>query len=52
MAKSGWLSTLATLLGIGASVATISQALKTCPCDGTSLSFKVRCPVCGHDHWL
>ena len=50
--KKNDLGVWASLFSILASLFTIYQAVKTCPCDGTPLSFKVRCQNCGHDHWF
>ena len=46
----GSLGVIAALLGIAASIVTILQAVKVCPCDGTRLSFRLACPNCGHVH--
>lgn len=52
MVKDDSLNAFGAVLGIGASLVTIYQAVKKCPCDGEALSFKVHCKKCEHDHWF
>lgn len=47
-----YLNIVGALLGIGASVVTIYQAFKKCPCDGEPLPFKAYCKNCRHNHWF
>lgn len=46
------LDTAGAVLGVVASLFTIYQAFKKCPCDGTPLPFKAHCDSCGHNHYM